>query len=144
MINNERVAQMYQLALYDRDTSRKTEQIRNYYGKDYVTKEILKSIITGTIAYALILTMAVMGVVQDAEELFDSMDLVGTGIGLVLMYLAFMALYIIITIAVYRVRFRDGRVELKPYAKRLKRINKMYAREEKTRRNYDSVIRNEG
>lgn len=131
MINEERVTEMYHMAVYDRDTNRQTEQMRAYYGRDYVGKEVLKSIFSGTIAYGLILVMAGMGMMQDMEAVFDSMDLTGTIVGLVLLYLAFEALYIVITVAVYRKRFREGRAELKLYAKHLKKVNKMYAREDK-------------
>lgn len=131
MINEDRVTEMYHMAVYDRDANRQTEQMRAYYGRDYVGKEVLKSIFSGTIAYGLLLVMAGMGMMQDMESIFDSMDLAGTIVGLVLLYLAFEVLYILITIAVYRKRFREGRAELKLYAKHLKKVNKMYAREEK-------------
>lgn len=130
MINEERVTEMYHMAVYDRDANRQTEQMRAYYGRDYVGKEVLKSFFSGTITYGLVLLMVVMGT-KDLDVLFHSMDLVGTIIGLVLLYLAFEALYIIITMAVYRKRFREGRAELKLYAKHLKKVNKMYAREDK-------------
>lgn len=72
-----------------------------------------------------------MGMMQGMDSVFDSMDLVGTIVGLVLLYLAFEVLYVLITMAVYRKRFREGRAELKQYAKHLNKVNKMYAREEK-------------
>ena len=131
MINEDRVTEMYHMAVYDRDANRQTEQMTAYYVRDYVGKEVLNSIFSGTIAYGLLLVMAGMGMMQDMESIFDSMDLAGTIVGLVLLYLAFEVLYILITIAVYRKRFREGRAELKLYAKHLKKVNKMYAREEK-------------
>ena len=131
MINDDRVTEMYHMAVYDRDANRQTEQMTAYYVRDYVGKEVLNSIFSGTIAYGLLLVMAGMGMMQDMESIFDSMDLAGTIVGLVLLYLAFEVLYILITIAVYRKRFREGRAELKLYAKHLKKVNKMYAREEK-------------
>ena len=131
MINEERVTEMYHMAVYDRDANRHTEQMRAYYGRDYVGKEVLKSIFSGTIAYGLLLVMAGMGMMQGMDSVFDSMDLVGTIVGLVLLYLAFEVLYVLITMAVYRKRFREGRAELKQYAKHLNRVNKMYKNEEK-------------
>lgn len=38
MINEERVTEMYHMAVYDRDANRHTEQMRAYYGRDYVEK----------------------------------------------------------------------------------------------------------
>ena len=131
MINEERVTEMFHLAMYDSKLDRRQDQMESYYGRDYIGKELLKSFFTGTFAFCFLVLFAGLGLLGQAEEIFDSMDLVGTIVSGVLMYLAWEVVYLIITAAVYRRRFRNGRLRLKKYAKSLKAVNKMYTREEK-------------
>ncbi len=133
MINEERVIEMTQLSIYDDKANRQTDQFEEYYGRDYVGKEVLKSIFTGTFAYLGILALFVLGTVESFEDTFRSMDLEGTVVRAILFYIIFEVLYLIVTVVVYRQKFQVGRRDVKEYAKHLKRINKMYARDEKNR-----------
>lgn len=133
MINEERVAEMSHLAFYDGKTNRQTDQFETYYGRDYVGKEVLKSIFSGTLAYIAILVFFGLGLVEDIENTFKALDLAGTAVRLVLGYVVFMVAYLAITAAVYRTKFKEGRAQLKDYAKHLKQVSRMYAREEKNR-----------
>jgi hypothetical protein len=92
---------------------------------------MIKSFFSGTIAYVLIVVLLLLGAAEDVIDRLSSMNLVSTGMMLVILYLAFEFLYLLITVRVYRRRFREGRAELKKYYKHLKSVNKMYTREEK-------------
>jgi uncharacterized membrane protein YesL len=131
MINEERVAEMYHMAVYDQKENRQARQMSTFYRRDYIAKELIKSFFSGTIAYILIILLLLFGAAEDVIDSLSSMNLAYTGTMLVLLYLAFEFLYLLVTVRVYRRRFRDGRAELKKYYKHLKSVNKMYAREEK-------------
>jgi hypothetical protein len=131
MINEERVTEMYHMAVYDEKENRQARQMSSYYRRDYIGKEMIKSFFSGTIAYVLIVVLLLLGAAEDVIDRLSSMNLVSTGMMLVILYLAFEFLYLLITVRVYRRRFREGRAELKKYYKHLKSVNKMYTREEK-------------
>jgi hypothetical protein len=131
MINEERVTEMYHMAVYDQKENRHSRQMNGYYRRDYIGKEMIKSFFSGTIAYVLIVVLFLLGAAEDVIDRLSSMNLVSTGMMLVILYLAFEFLYLLITVRVYRRRFREGRAELKKYYKHLKSVNKMYTREEK-------------
>lgn len=134
MINEERVREMSKLAMMDQAETRKDRQMREYYGSDYVAKEMIISLFTGTIAFALIITLGLLGAGEDAVDTISSVissNFLETGKQFVFLYLAFMALYLLITVMVYRARYHAGRLEQRKYSKHLKRLTKLYSREEK-------------
>lgn len=131
MINEERVREMYHMAVYDQQENRQTRQIGEYYRRDYVGKELLKSFFSGTIAFVLIVVFLLLGTAEDIIDRISSMDLVSTGVVAVLLYLAFMFWYMLITAKIYYTRYHKGMTGLKKYYKHLNTVNKMYDREEK-------------
>ena len=128
MINEEKVRELFNIALCDSksDDSRIQKQSASYYGWDYIWKEGLKSFFTGTFAFA---GLVVMWVAVNAGELLDK---IGVTIGI--LYIAFMAVYIFVTIVVYTARYKAGRRQVRRYANHLKAVGRIYSREEKIKR----------
>ena len=51
MINEERVKELYHMAVYDSHMDKVDSQIGQYYIWDYIGKELVRSFFTGTAAY---------------------------------------------------------------------------------------------
>ncbi len=134
MINEERVREMAKMAFIDQCETRQDRQMKEYFGNDYVAKEMIISLFTGTLAFCLIVLLVFLAAGEDTIDMVSSVlsnDLVGTGRQFVFLYLAFEALYLLITFMVYRVRYRESRLKQRKYLKHLKKLNKLYDREEK-------------
>lgn len=136
MINEEKVRELFNIALCDSksDDSRVQKQSASYYGWDYIWKEGLKSFFTGTFAFA---GLVVMWVAVNAAELLDrinKLDFKAIGVTIGILYIAFMAVYIFVTIVVYTARYRADRREVRKYANHLKAVGRIYSREEKIKR----------
>ena len=136
MINEEKVRELFNIALCDSksDDSRVQKQSASYYGWDYIWKEGLKSFFTGTFAFA---GLVVMWVAVNAAELLDrinKLDFKAMGVTIGILYIAFMAVYIFVTIVVYTARYKAGRREVRKYANHLKAVGRIYSREEKMKR----------
>lgn len=134
MINEERVRHMARMAFIDQDQTRQSSQIKEYYGSDYVGKEVLKSIFTGTIAFGLIVLLVLLRAGEDAIGTISSVITKNwweVGKQFVFLYLSFEALYLLVTVMVYRYRYHQGMRTKKRYLYHLKKLNKLYAREEK-------------
>ena len=127
MINEEKVRELFNIALCDSksDDSRVQKQSASYYGWDYIWKEGLKSFFTGTFAFA---GLAVMWVAV------NKLDFKAMGVTIGILYIAFMAVYIFVTIVVYTARYKAGRREVRKYANHLKAVGRIYSREEKIKR----------
>lgn len=131
MINEERVKELYKVALYDKNEDSLCSPISKYYRKDYIRKELLKSIFSGTIVYALVIALILM---NQADMLFaqmNSLDMVAVALISGLVYVAFLAIYLLITYLVFQIRYTYCSKRTKAYAAHLKKLEKMYAREEK-------------
>lgn len=131
MISKERVTELTHMAIYDQHEEKPAHQSGQYYCRDYVGKEVLKSIFSGTIAFAVLFGLVFLYNMDVFFGRLTSSDWTLLVVELVLIYVLFMALYLLITVAVYYFRFKKGRNQLRDYYRRLKKINKMYEREER-------------
>ena len=130
MINEERVKQEYKIAIYEQREEKRNRQMGRYYRSDYIGKEIIKSIFSGTIAYAFMALLWAMSNWSEVLSLINSMKIVGTVIEMVFIYIGFIALYLFITYGVYALRYKSGKKKLEGYRKNLKVLHQMYEREE--------------
>ena len=128
------VKELFYVARYDSEEDRFQKQMSSYYGWDFIWKEVLKSFFTGTLAFT---GLTVLAVFTNAKQLLadiNKIDFQSAGVMLGLIYIAFMLAYIMITIIVYAVRYKTGRKKARQYMEHLKRVGKMYEREEKLKR----------
>lgn len=131
MINEERVREMYQMAVFDEYKEKKCRQMGQYYKWDYVAKEMLKSFFSGTIAYMLLVVLWVLSDITAFTAYLNSPELIDLVIRVVILYVAFIAIYLIVTAIVYNIRYRQGHRQLRKYMNHLKRVHRMYTREDK-------------
>lgn len=131
MINEERVRQLYKVALYEQKEEKLYRQTGKYYRSDFIGKEIIKSIFTGTIAYFFMLILFFVNCWDEFLSKINQLDVVSGVIPVVLVYVIYMFIYLVSTYVVYRVRYKDSRKCLDEYEEELQVLNKMYEREEK-------------
>ncbi len=134
MINEDKVRELFQVALYDSKDDQIAKQTASYYGWDYIGKEGLKSFFTGTFAF---IGFIILWVAVNAESLLNrinNLDFKSMGITTAVLYVAFMVIYIFATIVVYASKYKAGRKDVRKYMSHLKAVGKMYAREEKLKR----------
>lgn len=133
MINEERVKELYHMAKYDSHTGREDSQMGKYYMWDYVGKELVKSFFTGSIAFVLLAVLWGMNDIEGITAKVNNLDLVDMAANIVVLYIGFLAIYLLATAMVYSLRYVRGRKKLRRYAVHLKRVRKMYQREDKLR-----------
>ncbi len=131
MINEERVRQLYKVALYEQRDEKLHRQTGKYYRSDYIGKEIMKSIFTGTLAYLFILVLFFVNRWEVFLSKINQLDVTDWIIPVIVIYVIYMLLYLVSTYIVYRIRYEDSRKHLDEYEEELRILNKMYEREEK-------------
>ena len=117
--------------MYERNEEKYQKQTGQYYKKDYITKELIKSFFIGTIAYALMLVLWAISSMDAFLESINSLEIVRDAVIMLLFYVAFMAVYLFVTYHIAKNRYQTGRARLKEYVTALKTTKKMYDREEK-------------
>jgi hypothetical protein len=131
MVNEERVKNLYKIAVYERDEKKYERQTGHYYKKDYIGKEMIKSFFIGTFAYVLLVFLWVISTLDDFLRSINNLEIFGDTVVIALLYIVFMVLYLMATYFVAAARYKEGKVRLKEYLRALKVTKKMYEREEK-------------
>ena len=130
MLNQERVCEMTKLAIFDRNEGQECKPVIQYFRKDYIARELLKSFIAGTIALALLAAAVGLYYMEDLMEQLNVMDIRQAVVRGILCYVVCMAVYLLITYIVYHIRYTKGRRKVKKYYMHLKRVNRLYQEEE--------------
>lgn len=134
MINEERVRELCHMAAFDEHHAKECRQMGQYYMWDYVGKELVKSFFTGTIAYGLLILLWGIHSMETLMEMLNGAGLQETIGWILVLYVGFMALYLAATVGVYCVRYVQGRKKLRKYADSLKKVRRMYQREDQINR----------
>lgn len=131
MISEQRVKLMTRLAAYEQKEGKKNEEIGSYFRGDYISLQILKSVISATMAFALIVALFVF---YDSELFLSDIykiDILEYVKKLIMYYFAFTGVYVLISYVVYAIRYRKAKKRLKVYFNNLKRLQILYQRERK-------------
>ncbi len=131
MISEQRVKLMTRLAAYEQKEGKKNEEIGSYFRGDYISLQILKSVICATLAFLLIVGLFVL---YDSELFLSDIykiDILDYVKKLILYYVGFVGSYVLIAYIVYAIRYRKAKKRLKVYFNNLKRLQILYQRERK-------------
>lgn len=131
MINEERVKQAYKIAMYEQTEEKRYRHTGKYYREDYIGKELITSIFSGTIAYVF---MAALWIMSDWSKFLEGLTnakIANTVAVMIVIYIVYMMVYLFSTYVIYSKRYKNGRKKLEGYKKDLKTLNQMYEREEK-------------
>ncbi len=129
MLNEERIKLMTRLASYEENEGKKNVSIGSYFRSDYISLQVLKSVISATIGFLLLCGVAVM---YDFEVFMQDIykeDLLAAGKKLLIAYLAFLVVYIVISYIVYAYRYSRARKSLRQYYNHLKQLSLLYEEE---------------
>ena len=131
MLNQERISEMTKLAIFDKEDGEECKPMIQYFRNDYIAKEMIKSLITGTIAFFIIVGLAALYRAEELMEKLNSIDIRRTLIQGILCYVVCMAAYLFVTYIVYYIRYTKGRQKVKKYYRHLKKVNRIYSEEDR-------------
>ena len=77
--------------------------------------ELIKSFFAGTIAFGLLFVLWLFYDMENLVKKINDMDMIGFGIRIVMVYLVFLAAYLMITYIIYNRRYTKGRKKVKEY-----------------------------
>jgi hypothetical protein len=126
MLNEKKVILMTKMASYEAGEGKKYLSVYKYFRSDYISMQILKAIISGTIAFAIVVGMAVL---YDFDALLKDLykiDLIQTGKDLIVTYLFTVGIYVVIVYFVAVYRYNRARQSLRTFYGNLKRLSKYY------------------
>ncbi len=129
MLNESRIKLMTRLASFESGEGKRSMAIGSYFRGDYIAKEIIKSIIYGTVTFGIILGLYLAYDFEMFMENIYEIDLWAFGKAVLIRYLITVGVYSVITYIVYVVRYRRARRNLRIYNNNLRRLASMYRKE---------------
>lgn len=129
MLNEERIKLMTKMACYEADEGKKNVAIGSYFRGDYIGLQVIKSIISGTAAFVIVLAMFILYDFEVFMADIYKVDLFALAKTVIKDYLIFIAAYALLSYGVYTYRYTKARKSLKMYYNNLKRLTYLYDRE---------------
>ena len=126
MLNEERVILMTKMASYEEHEGKENMKIGKYFRGDYIAVQVLKSILSATVAFALILGLYVLYDFEVFMSDIYKMDLFIFAKNVLMIYFAVVAVYAVLTYVIYTYRYSRAKKSLKNYYGNLKKLSALY------------------
>ena len=131
MLNEERIRLMTNMASYEEGIGKEYLPMKQYYRRDYVSLEMLKTFFTSTIAFGILCLCWILYEMENITEVLNNGDLISFGISILVKYLIFIVIYQVIAFLVYNRRYTKATRSVKTYYSILKRVQRLREKEEK-------------
>lgn len=130
MLNEKRVKHMVKLAMYENKEGAEELKTSKFYKKDYISYNMLWSIIWMTIAYIIVLVMAVFAKVElilDSLTIKSAIQMVCCCVAL---YVVLLIIYIPLSRRFYRKKHARAYHHVKHFKEGLEILEEMYEEEQ--------------
>ena len=131
MLNEKRVKHMVKLAMYENKEGAEELKISAFYKKDYISFNMLWSIIWMTIAYlivAVLFVMAKMDAIMNELSMIAVVKMAGAVLGV---YVVLLVVYIHVSRYFYRKKHARSYYRVKKFKEGLEILHGMYQEEKK-------------
>lgn len=127
MVNENRVILMTKLASYEAREGKKYLAAGRYFRSDFISLQLLKSFISGTLAFCIVAGMAVLYDLEGfMKKFYQAEDMIGLVKDIGIVYLIAIGIYMLISYMVAAYRYKISRQSLKSYYGNLKKLSKYY------------------
>ncbi len=126
MLNEERIILMTRMESYAENEGKKNMQIGNYFRGDYISIQVMKSVVSATVAFVLGFALYILYYLETFLEEIYKMDLIAFAKNVLICYGITVVTYGVIAYLVYSYRYTKARKSLKNYYNHLKQLNALY------------------
>ena len=126
MLDQNKIALMTRLASYEKNEGKKSTAINNYFRADYIGWQVLKSIISATIIFLILVAGYIVYDFENFMIDIYKLDLQQYGKDLLIRYVVFVGVFAVITYAVYAYRYSKARKSMRMYARNLNKLGEYY------------------
>lgn len=129
MLNNKKIRLMTRLAIFETKEGKEDIRLSKYYKTDYVRLQVLKSIISTTVGYLLILALIFLYKSEYIIKNAVSLDYKTIGSYILGIYIILITIYGLGSLAWFSLKYEASRKKLTRYFKLLKRMKNIYKEE---------------
>lgn len=129
MVNEDKIKLMTKLAVYEQGEGKKTLPVMQYFQGDYIVFNVIKTWISVTVAYGIILALACVLGSQYLMENIHKMSIEQLAGRVVFGYILILAVYLTAALIVYTKRYSEAKRSVKKYYNQLKKLSSYYDKE---------------
>ena len=130
MVNEERIKLMTRMAAYEKEEHKKNKTIVSFFKSDYISMQILKSIVYTTIAFAIMFGLYVLYDFEIFMKEIYQMDIFEFAKSVIIVYGIFMGIILVITYIISLYQYNRALQSTKLYYANLKKLSQDYGEEE--------------
>lgn len=130
MINEKRVKLMTRMAAYEDGEFRRHKAVIGFFRSDYISLQMVKTVIATTIAYAILFGLYLMYDFEKFMKEIYQMDVFQFIKTVVILYLVMLAVFMLITYMVSLYRYNRSLQSTRLYYGNLKKLSQFYQEEE--------------
>lgn len=133
MLNERKVKLMTKLAIYEKNEGRHTIPFTKYFTDDFVSWNMIKTIVAITFAYLLVAAIWLIYNVEDIMENIATLNYFEIIRYALLLYVILLVGYVAVSFIAYRVKYHRAMKSLAKYEKGLKELAKIHMEETRRR-----------
>ena len=129
MLSNEKIKWMTRAALYEKKEGKGSIRINRFRKGDYISWNMIKSILGITVGYALVILLYLLGI---SESMLDELTLpfvIDMATRFLFVYLVLLVFTGFVSFLIYYGRYQQAHKKMKMYAQYLKKISHIYQKE---------------
>ena len=126
MIDEEKVALMTKLAIYEKHEEKKDIPLTRFYEEDYVKLGCLRTILSSTFGYFLFVGTYIYMHNEELLANINDLDYFAIARSLITGYLVTLLVFFVFAFFVYTFRFHNARKGLMEYNQNLKKLLRLY------------------
>lgn len=126
MLNEERIILMTRLASYEQGEGKKSEAIGRYFRSDYIGVQVVKSVISASIAFVILFGLYILYDLENLMTEIYKMDLFLFAKNVLILYAGIVIGFAVITYLVYDYRYSRAKKSLKNYYNNLRKLASLY------------------
>lgn len=126
MLNEERVILMTHMASYEKGEGKQNVKIGNYFRSDYIAVQVMKSVISATIAFAVVFGLYIFYNFEVFMQDLYKIDLVVFAKDVLTKYAFIVVGYGLLAYVYSTYRYAHAKKSLRLYYHSLKKLNNMY------------------
>ena len=130
MLNEKKIRLMAKLSHFEEEEGKEALRINQYYEMDFVRLEAIKSMVSLTIAYILVVLMVVFYYSEELIAKALNINYKELGVKLLTAYLILLVIYVAVTVVVSKIRFYNAGKKMEKHTKDLRSLQKMYDKNE--------------
>lgn len=130
MINENRIKLMTRMAAYEKEEHKKNKAIVSFFKSDYISMQMLKTVVCTTIVFAIIFGLYVLYDFELFMKEIYQMDMFEFAKSVIMIYGIFLCVMLVITYVLSLYQYNKALQSTKLYYANLKKLSRIYDKQE--------------